>query len=91
MIYCDRCDDAYHGSCLHPPLGDLPTSSEAWFCARCPISLIADKNFNIFLSKCYLFLEDAFAAAFAKRTRKKAVVTHQHGARSPICALPVTR
>ena len=40
MIYCDRCDDAFHIGCLQPPLASVPKANESWFCARYAICLV---------------------------------------------------
>lgn len=37
MVYCDRCDDAFHMSCLMPALATLPAANEAWYCANCVV------------------------------------------------------
>ncbi|XP_028968025.1 PHD and RING finger domain-containing protein 1-like [Galendromus occidentalis] len=33
LLLCDECDDAYHCSCLTPPLRSVPVGQ--WFCPRC--------------------------------------------------------
>ncbi|XP_044258582.1 E3 ubiquitin-protein ligase UHRF1-like [Tribolium madens] len=35
LILCDECDDAFHLSCLIPPLSAVPT--EEWYCPDCKI------------------------------------------------------
>lgn len=33
MLLCERCDRAFHLTCLHPPLAEAPKGE--WVCARC--------------------------------------------------------
>lgn len=40
LVFCERCDAAYHTTCLHPPLPSSSSSEEhrvedAWYCPRC--------------------------------------------------------
>ncbi|XP_014205108.1 E3 ubiquitin-protein ligase UHRF1-like [Copidosoma floridanum] len=36
-LLCDECDDAYHLSCLKPPLTEIPKDDD-WYCPNCKVN-----------------------------------------------------
>ena len=35
MLLCDACGQAWHASCLHAPLGSMPSKNTSWRCESC--------------------------------------------------------
>jgi len=48
LVLCDRCDDAYHLSCLKPALSAIPTGD--WFCPKCVAKKVSQQGGYITLA-----------------------------------------
>ena len=35
LVVCDRCDRAFHTACMQPPMLEMPSESEPWYCRPC--------------------------------------------------------
>lgn len=98
MLYCEGCDEAYHGNCLSPRLGAPPENS--WYCADCVKCATCDmghgelKCWGFETNACYgcVLLEQRRQAAAAEeaRLRELELERRKDPANCNTCFLPCT-
>ncbi|CAD6252734.1 unnamed protein product [Miscanthus lutarioriparius] len=81
LILCDRCDRGHHTFCLRPIVSQVPIGP--WFCPICAPPIQAPKSFPVNERKIFNFFgiqkdeQDAQAAEYARRRRKRSLVMHK--------------